>query len=217
MNGLLIAAFVVLFAIAGWFAWQAEKKRRAAFQVWADAHGFRYRHEHDASLRETYGFLNRLQVGHSRRGDHVLQGEWEGRRAAAFQFKYTVGAGKNQQTYHVGVALLHLERSFPELLIGPESVVTRFANTFGFGDIDFESVAFSRAFNVRCKDKKFAYDFCNSGMMEYLLARQHLCLEQEGGVLAVMRDGALQAKHLDDLFGTLAELRARMPDYLFRS
>lgn len=217
MPGLLIAIFVVLAAIAVWFAWQAEKKRRAAFRAWASEHGFSYRHEHDASVRKTYGFLDRLQIGHSRRGYHLLRGEWNGRRAAAFQFRYTVGSGKHQTTHYVGVALLHLDRVFPEFLLGPENVLHRFAGAFGFDDIDFESVEFSNAFNVRCDDKKFAYDFCHTGMMEYLLRRRETCLEQEFGVMALLRDGTLSAEHLDRMFTTLDEVRGLMPDYLFRA
>ncbi len=167
-------------------------------------------------MRKTYGFLDRLQIGHSRRGFHVVRGEWGGRRAAAFQFRYTVGSGKNQHTVHVGVALLHLERAFPEFLIGPENFLHRIAGAFGYEDVDFESVAFSNAFNVRCRDKKFAYDFCNSRMIEFLMEHREAGLEQEAGVMAVMREGRLRAEHLDGMFEFLASVRERMPDYLFR-
>lgn len=216
MPGLLIALGIALMAAVGWFAWRAEKKRRERFRRWAAERGFSYRHEHDPSVRKVYGFLDRLQIGHSRRGYHVLRGEWMGRRAAAFQFRYTVGSGKHQQTISVAVALLYLERPFPELLIGPENFLHRFAGVFGFDDIDFESAQFSQAFQVRCGDKKFAYDFCNTGMMEFLLARRDTCLELEGSALAVLRDGQLQPEHLDGMFGLLHDVRGRMPEYLFR-
>lgn len=209
---LAIAAAILLI----WAGWKWEQKRRAEFAAWAAQRGFRYAHQKDPELRRRYGFLDRLQVGHSRAGYHVLHGDWQGYPAAAFQFRYTVGSGKNQHTVHVGVALLHLERSFPELLIGPENVLHRIGEIFGFGDIDFESAAFSNAFQVRCADKKFAYDFCNSGMIEYLLAHPDTCLEQEAGVLAVLREGHLRAEHLDGMFQRLAAVRAKMPDYLFR-
>lgn len=217
MQILLIVLAGVAVILGGWWAWKLEQKRRAAFKAWADSHGFRYSHQKDPELRRVYGFLDRLQVGHSRSGYHVLRGDWAGRPAAAFQFRYTVGSGKSQHTVHVGVALLHLEQSFPELLISPENILHRLGEMFGFDDIDFESVTFSKAFQVRCQDKKFAYDFCNTGMMEYLLAHPDTCLEQEAGVLAVLREGELKAEHLDGLFQRLAAIRAKMPDYLFRA
>jgi hypothetical protein len=216
MPGILIALAVAALAVGGWFAWKAEEKRRAAFRDWAERRGFTYRHEHDPDLRRDFGFLDRLQVGHSRRGYHVLRGAWAGRPATAFQFKYTVGSGKHQHTVHFAVALVQLERPFPELVIGPENVLHRFAGFLGFDDIDFESVEFSRAFQVRSRDKKFAYDFCNTGMMEFLLQRRDACLELEGCVLAHFRDGWLDPERLDGMFETLAGVRARMPEYLFR-
>lgn len=216
MDGFWIGVLLVATAVVGWLAWKAEQQRRAVFRAWADRRGFTYRHEHEPAVRKEYGFLDRLQIGHSRRGYHVLRGTWNGRTAAAFHFRYTVGSGKHQQTFQLGVALLHLERAFPEFLLGPETVLHRFSEFFGLGDIDFESVEFSDAFQVRCRDKKFAYDFCHTGMMEYLLARRGTCLEQEHGVLALLRDGGLKPEQLDEMFTTLDEVRALMPEYLFR-
>lgn len=217
MQGFMIVLLLAAAVAVVVFAWKAEQKRRAAFRAWAERRGFSYRHEHDPELRKIYGFLDRLQIGHSRRGYHLLRGEWDGRRAAAFQFRYTIGSGKHQQTVQVGVALLHLERPFPEFLLGPENVLHRFVGALGFDDIDFESVEFSNAYHVRCADKKFAFDFCHTRMMEYLLAHRGVCLEQENGVLALLRDGTLRPEHLDVMFATLAEVRALMPAYLFRA
>lgn len=216
MQILIVALALAAVGLLIYAAWKWEQKRRGEFAAWAAVRGFSYGHQKDPELRRTYGFLDRLQVGHSRAGYHMLRGRWEGRQAAAFQFRYTIGAGKNQQTVHVGVALLHLEQPFPELLISPENVLHSLGGLFGFDDIDFESAAFSNAFHVRCRDKKFAYDFCNSGMIEYLLAHPGTCLEQESGVLALLRDGNLRAEHLDGMFQHLAAVRAKMPDYLFR-
>jgi hypothetical protein len=222
LRGTRLQILLILLVIAAvlatlWLAWKAEQKRRAAFAAWAVARGFTYAHKSDPAVRAIYGFLNRLQVGHSRKGYHVLRGEWQGRPAAAFEFQYTVGSGKHQQIHHVGVALLHLELVFPELLIGPENVLHRLGEFFGFDDIDFESIEFSRAFQVRCRDKKFAYDFCHTGMMEYLLAHRDACFEQENGVLALLTDGSLKAERLDGMFQSLHAVRSKMPEYLFQT
>lgn len=217
-----VEALVILLvaaAVAGLIvlAWKHEQRKRAAFRAWAEARGFSYDHRTDKQLRGEFGFLDRLQIGHSRRGYHVLRGAWEGRPAAAFQFQYTVGSGKNQHTVRFAVALLRLERAFPELLISPENFLHRFGEIFGFDDIDFESVEFSNAFRVKCRDKKFAFDFCHTGMMEYLLAHRDLCLEQEAGVLALFADGSLRAEALDGMFQRLHAVREKMPEYLFRT
>lgn len=217
MNGLIIVLAAILIPIAGWVAWQAEKKRRQGFRDWAAQHGFRYDHRNNATLRRRYGFLDRLQIGHSRRASHHLDGEWDGMPATAFCFRYTTGSGKHQQTHYLGVALVQLDRPFRELRIYPENILSRFGQFMGFDDIDFESIEFSNAFTVRSADKKFAYDFCNTDMMDLLLRARTTALELEGHTLALFVDRYLKPVDLEGMFDHLVEIRGRMPEYLFRA
>jgi len=217
MEPLFVILAVAVMAVVGYFSWKAEKQRREAFQHWAAQHGWSYRPEKDGAIRRQYGFLDRMQVGHSRRAFNVLRGEWEGRAAAAFTFRYKTGSGKNETTHWFGVALIHIERPFPELRIHPEGIFSRIGQAMGFDDIDFESVDFSRAFTVRSRDKKFAFDFCHTGTMEYLLQHRSTALELEGGTLALFVDRRLEAAHLTPLLQQATHLRDLMPAYLFRA
>ena len=142
MNGILIVVIAILLPVVAWAAWEAEKKRRKGFLDWAVEKGWSYDHRNNATLKHRYGFLDRLQVGNSRRASHHLQGDWEGHASTAFCFRYTTGSGKNTQTHYIGVVLLQLEKAFPELRIYPEDLFARFGQMMGFDDIDFESVEF---------------------------------------------------------------------------
>ena len=86
---------------------------------------------------------------------------------------------------------------------------------FGYQDIKFESAEFSRAFNVRSPDKKFAYDVCNAKMMEYLLANRDLSIEIENEVIALAFDSRLSVEQFELDLQRLAEIRSRLPEYLF--
>ena len=210
---------VLLFAlIAGvaWFAWQAEQRRREEFGAWAVQHEWHYRFGRDKHKVRQYGFLDRLQQGHSRVAFHRLEGRWADLQAEAFQLRYVTGSGKNQQTHWWSVALVRIGQPFPELTIAPENVLSRIGQALGFDDIDFESVEFSNAYAVRSRDKKFAYDFCHTGMMEYLLEHRGTTLELEHDVLAVLRSGRLDVKDLTPMLDQLAAIRERIPEYLFR-
>ena len=199
------------------FAWKAEKKRRQALSIWAAEHGWTYFFRKDKRKIRQFGFLERLQQGHSRAAYHRLSGEWEGRPAEAFQLRYTTGSGKNQQTHYWVIALIRIEKPFPELTIAPENMLSRFGQALGFDDIDFESVEFSNAYAVRSRDKKFAYDFCNTGMMEHLLANRGTTLELELDTLALLSSGRLEAADLAPAFAHLQAIRSHIPDYLFRA
>jgi hypothetical protein len=60
----------------------------------------------------------------------------------------------------------------PTLFIRREGIFDALSRAFGFDDIDFESVEFSKRFYVKSSDKRFAYDVIHPPVMEYLLASQ---------------------------------------------
>jgi len=110
---------------------------------------------------------------------------------------------------------LTLPASFPELTIRREGFFTKIAEVFGYGDINFESAEFSKTFNVRSPDKKFAYDFCNGQMMEYLLANRDLSIEIEKEALALAFNSRLSAEQIEFNLRRLVEIRSHLPEYLF--
>lgn len=217
MQGLLPVLFIIIAVAVAVFAWQAEKKRRQALAAWAAEHGWSYSFRRDKQKVREFGFLQRLQQGHGRSAFHRLSGEWEGRPAEAFQLRYTTGSGKNQQTHWWVVTLIRVERPFPELTVAPENMLSRFGQALGFDDIDFESVEFSNAYAVRSRDKKFAYDFCNTGMMEHLLAHRGTSLELEHNTMALLVRGRLKPGDLGPALNHLGAIRGHIPDYVFRT
>ncbi|MDP7061967.1 MAG: hypothetical protein QF489_03420 [Planctomycetota bacterium] len=206
----------VVIGVVAYFVWQAEKRRREEFGIWAAHNGWSYSHHRDKTIHRRFGFLDRLQKGHSRIGYNLLEGDWQGFPAAAFTFRYKTGSGKNQSTHHFSVALINIERPFPELRVHPENILSRFGQALGFDDIDFESMEFSKAFTVRSRDRKLAFDFCHTGMMEYLLRHRNTAIELEGSTLALFRTRKLSAADLEPMLNHLTGIRGLMPEYLFR-
>jgi hypothetical protein len=211
--GILVA---VLVPLALWWNWRQAEKRADAYRVWAAEHGWRYRKDRDRKLAKRYAFLDRLRAGSNRYAYDHAEGDWEGRPAQSFNFHYQTGSGKNTQHHYLSVVMLGLEREFPELRIHPENFFHRIGQAIGLGDIDFESVEFSRAFVVRGEDKKFAYDFCHTRMMEHLLRHRSTALEIEGQWMATFVRGRLEADGLAARLDELLTLRGLMPDFLFR-
>ena len=117
----------------------------------------------------------------------------------------------------MSIILVDLEKEFPELIIGPEGrgLFKKIAEVFGGGDIDFESHEFSEQFDVRSRDKKFAYDFCNARMMEYLLEHRDTSLEVDKSLLAIGYEDMHDVNRIKTRLASLVEIRSRMPNYLF--
>jgi hypothetical protein len=223
MNGggivifILIAALIIVAAI---FGARAARKRREELAALALRLGLSYRADNDSTLADRFGFLNALAQGSHRYAFNVLSGVYQGRELLVFDYHYETHSSDSkgrQQTHHhyFSFFILMLPQSFPELRITREGLLSKIAQAFGYDDIDLESAEFSRAFCVRSKDKKFAYDVCNGQMMEYLLVNRDLSIEIENRALALAFGERLSAAEIESNLGRLLEIRSRLPEYLF--
>jgi len=193
----------------------AKRQRRDALATLAARLGMEFREDHDHQLADLYSFLDKVDQGRDRYAYNRLSGNYQGHDVMAFDFHYKTGSGKNTQHHHITVLTLMLPKSFPELLISPEGFFSKFAQAFGYDDIDFESAEFSQAFCVRSADKKFAYAVCNPQMMEYLLAWGEPMIEIQGNILALAFDACLDADEIEPQLQQLLVIRRLMPNYLF--
>jgi hypothetical protein len=103
------------------------------------------------------------------------------------------------------------------LTIGAEGrgLFKMISDAFGGGDIDFESHEFSERYEVRSKNKKFAYDFCNAQMIDYLLGHPATFIEVEKEALAVVFDSQQNVTRIEADLSFLLKIRSLMPNYLF--
>lgn len=175
MGLLLFVAVAAVAAVVAYYAWQADKKRRAALASFAAAKGWQYTHS------DPYGLDNRWDCypfdrGHSREASNVLTGTSDGGvPLVAFDYQYketsTDSDGSSSTTtYHFAVCVLRLPCAMPGLHVGKENILTRIGSAIGLDDIEFESDDFNRAFRVKCESAKFASDVLHPRMMELLLA-----------------------------------------------
>ena len=214
---ILIAGLIIAGIIFGALT---AKKRREELSALAARLGLQFSAADDYGLVKRFVFLDALAVGDNRYGFNILTGQYQNHEVLVFDYHYETHSADskgNQQTNHhyFSFFLLLLPRSFPELRITKEGMLSKIAQAFGYDDIDFESAEVSRAFGVRAKDKRFAYDFCNAQMMEYLLANRDLSIEVERSALALAFPSRLSAAEIETNLGRLLEIRSRLPEYLF--
>ena len=224
----VVIGTLLLLLLAGglgavvWYFVKKERERREAFAAWAATKGWTYKPGKDRGLAKRFRFLDKLRQGSNRYAQDILRGEWKGRQAQAFTYHYethTTNSKGHPHTHHhyFGVVLVQIERECPELRIHPENFFSRIGPALGFDDIDFESVEFSRAFTVRSEDKRFAWDFCHTGTMEYLLKHRKTAMELEGSTLAVFDGSRLEPHEVEYYLDHVTRLRDLMPDFLFAS
>ena len=216
----LIAVLVVGIILVGViYTFIAERKRRAALFELAQRLNLDFDAGEDDGIPGQFGFLKQLDQGDNRYATNVISGTYRQNKVLAFDYHYeTYTNDKNgRQTHHhwFSFFILTVPVLFPDLTIRRENFFTKVAEVFGYQDIKFESAEFSKTFCVRSPDKKFAYDVCNAPMMEYLLANRDLSVELENEVIALAFNSRLAAEEFERNLQRLAEIRARLPDYLF--
>lgn len=219
---LIISLFFLPFAI------QAHKSRqqrqRNAMALKASDLGLHFDGKTDRHTAKKYLHLDQL---HDLRGSdeyalNVISGDFQGHPVTLFDFHYvTRGVWWWAPTWtihnYASFVILNLNKHFPELTIGTEGggLFKMISDAFGGGDIDFESHEFSERYEVRSKSKKFAYDFCNAQMIDYLLDRPASFIEVEHDTLAMGFDSQHKAERVETGLSHLLKIRSLMPNYLF--
>lgn len=215
---ILVILLVIGLAI---FSYLQEKKRREALQAIALQLGFSFSPDKDHSFADQYGFLNHMDDGSNRYACNIMQGTAnDGSSCSIFDYHYETHStdSKGRRTTHhhyFSIFTLILPKSFPELEIKPEGLFSKLGQALGFDDIDFESMEFSKRYQVKSDDKKFAYDFCNAQMIDCLLRQQDLIIEVESNVLAITFEGRLALDAIIPGYERLLLIRSLMPQYLF--
>ncbi len=168
---ILLLVVVVVAAVAG-ISFYLKQQRRQGFATMARQLGLEY------SAEDPFGLLGRpfalFERGDGRGIENVLSGDWQGVSVRAFDFWYydtsTDSNGNTSKTYHrFDCAIVPVDASCPRLTIDHETVLTRLADAVALRDIEFESEAFNRAYNVKGKDRAFATAFVDARMMAWLL------------------------------------------------
>ena len=189
-----------------------EDQRRRELASLARKLQLEFNFKSDFDLPKKFSFLTWLKSGLINYAYNIFHGYYRSEYLVTI-FDYTFSDGKYD--YYWSAFVLEMKTHFPDLIISHESRESRLAEALGKSHISFESAEFSRAFRVRCQDKKFAFDICHSQMMEFLLANQDLTIEIRGNVLAVLFEDWLRPEKVEPNLSRLVEIRKLLPHYLF--
>ena len=212
-------AAVIVVLIATIYGVILQRKRREGLFELAQRLNLDFHGGQDYGIPGRFGFLKQLAQGDDRYAANVLSGNYQQNEILAFDYHYatyhTDKNGTHKDDHWFSFFILTMPTVFPDLTIRRENLLTRVAEVFGCQDIKFESAEFSKTFNVRSPDKKFAYDVCNAKMMEYLLANRDLSIEIENQALALAFNTRLSVEQIEFNLQRLVEIRSRLPEYLF--
>lgn len=210
----LIAISVLVLGLVLYFWHLAERERTKTLAGVARRVGLQFRAEHDKTLLKRVETFQLKPWGAPTQAWNLLHGRYGCHQVQVFDYECVIQAGKTTVVVTATFFVVWLGKSLPNFILYPESVIDQVVQAIGLEDIDFDSVEFSRAFVVKSKDKKFAYDVCHVLFMEHFLARPQLAVEIQGEYLALVKTPRVEpdelVKHLDEIIA----VRELMPAYL---
>jgi len=209
---LILVVGAILIAVAAWFS----AKRRKELAAWAMAKGLAFRPGRDAGFDEMYHNFGCLRRGHSRSAHNIVEGDWDGRRVTAFDYRYVTGSGKHRQTHHFSAVIVRSDVALKPLRIRAENVFDRVTEFFGVDDIDFESAEFSRAFHVKAPDKRWAYDLLHQRTIEFLLSKPKFSLECDENHVIAWRNRRFDSETFESAIAVVEGILDGIPEYLVR-
>jgi hypothetical protein len=213
-NGFVFVLVLIVIIAIGIGMLVVAKKRREALQRIATIKGLRF-YQHDPfNIPAAYGMMRLCGQGHSKSASNVIAGQVQSGELRYFDYKYTVGSGKNAHTYHKSGCALHAPYHFAGLMVRPENFLDKAAGFLGFEDIDLDHAEFNKKFYVSSGDKKFAYDVLNQRMMEFFLSRAGITMEMSGNCILFSYDSRLSPDGVGDLINTAEKFCDNLPDFL---
>jgi hypothetical protein len=160
---------VVAAGTIGFFLWLNHKyrvrPRSDSMQAEAGRLGLRFSHDdRDGLLSLPFELFGRAAT--IRDLENVVSGSLRGNEVVLFDYHYAQGEDAD---FRFSCAMVPVPSTWPAFLIRPESGLSRAARDVGLRDIETESEAFNRTFEVRCPDPRFALALLEPRMMEWLL------------------------------------------------
>lgn len=213
--------FVLIAAVVGgavYLGYYFKKKRIQELAAAAKQLGLEF------SPSDPFGTLSEpfqlLQKGDGQGVENVMSGIWQGLNVRQFDYWYyeesTDSHGHQSKSYYrFNCVIAPVEAACANLTIDHENVFTRLADALSFHDIEFESEEFNRTYQVKCSDKKFANDFVDARMMDWLLKHGDGYTFEVAGDELLCAHKSLRPNELTPLLGTTKGFREAVPRVVF--
>jgi hypothetical protein len=170
------AGIFVLFAVAAIAiavgSYVLRQRRRDDLKAFAGRFGLTYSQDDPYDLTSLPFLL--LQKGDGRGCENVMSGSFQGVMVKQADYWYfdrsTDSKGHTTKTYHrYSIVVADIALSTPFVSVSKENLFTMAADHLGLRDIEFESEAFNREFNVKAPDKEFAFKLIDARMEQFIL------------------------------------------------
>jgi hypothetical protein len=170
----MIIAIIIIgtLALIGGLVWLSlyiEKKRTEAVRQSALRLGFNFFPKGDPAFFNEMGVFHLFQQGHTRLLKNLMRGAGSDPEVAVFDYRYTIGSGKNQQTKNQTVIWFRSSGlNLPAFTLSPENIMHKIGALLGYQDIDFEqNPGFSKRYLLRGQDETRIRMLFNNSLLRF--------------------------------------------------
>ena len=159
---------IVCIGIVIFIAYKLEKKRTEILRQVAMQKGFSFNPKTEKSYIDSLPKLTIFKKGHSKKLTNLIKGNKNSIAWSIFDYKFTVGHGKNSRTYKQTVALASLHTSLPNFYLGRENIFHKIGSKFGYQDIDFDNFPeFSDKYLLRGENETAVKNLFTSNILRF--------------------------------------------------
>lgn len=187
-----IAAILVVICVIGvaiYFSHRHEKAQTEKFKSIAEQLGLQFFPTEEPSVTASVGNFRLFNQGHGREFKNIIFGQTEDVTLSIFNYRYTVGGGKNSHTHHQSVCCFQSPQlRLPEFGLSPEHFFHRIGAIFGYQDINFDThPSFSKQFLLRGPEEDQIRTFFSPTRLEYFESHPGISIEANGDRFILFR------------------------------
>jgi len=166
---LLIIGILAFIGAIVWLVLYLEKKRTEALRQAALRLGFNFFPKGDPAFYNEMSVFNLFQQGHSRLLKNLMRSTGSDPEVAVFDYRYTIGSGKNQSTRNQTVVWFRSsDLNLPAFTLSPENIMHKIGALLGYQDIDFEqNPGFSKHYLLRGQDETRIRMLFNDSLLRF--------------------------------------------------
>jgi carbonic anhydrase len=207
-----IAVIIAVAVVVTMYAKKRERERTQALKSSATLLGWQFAEEAPLTYLPHLETFALFSQGHSKHIRNLIYGETNGVKAALFDYAYTVGHGKHQQTFNQSVAYFEPSNlNIPVFSLRRENVMHKLIAAFGYQDIDFEHrPTFSSQYLLRGADEPGIRNIFTDALLGFYETSEGACTDGGGNQLFIFRPGFRTPPHEAQSFISWAESLQRL-------
>jgi hypothetical protein len=180
-----IPYFIGFVACAMLIKYIYEKKRTEALMQIAKQMSFSFSTVGKALTEQKHQRFQLFSKGHSKKIKNEMSGSRNGMDVSVFGYQYTVGHGKNSNTYtQTVVSMTCSSLNLPIFELKPENTFHKIGQVFGYQDIDFEAFPnFSKNYLLRGSSESKIRQLFTPNIIRFFEKNKNTFIEAEKDTL----------------------------------